>query len=77
MCPATVWIISGLRRRPKNVTALAPQLFMNMAPALELLVFMSVALALELFFHGSGSSFCSFSHIHILIVLVCLKLNGK
>jgi len=31
----------------------------------------------ELFFHGSSSDFCSFSHIIILIVLVCLKLNGK
>jgi len=32
-----------------------------------------------LFFHDSGSSsgFYSFSHINILIVLVCLKLNGK
>jgi len=32
-----------------------------------------------LFFHGSDSStgFYSFSHINILIVLVCLKLNGK
>jgi len=32
-----------------------------------------------LFFHDSGSSsgFYSFSHITILIVLVCLKLNGK
>jgi len=28
-----------------------------------------------LFFHGSG--LCSFSHINILIVMVCLKLNGK
>ena len=32
-----------------------------------------------LILHGSGSSsgFCCFSHIKILIVLVCLKLNGK
>jgi len=30
-----------------------------------------------LFFHGSSSGFCSFSHINILIVIVCLKLNGK
>ena len=32
-----------------------------------------------LFFHSSGSSsgFCSFSHIHILIVLVYIKLNEK
>jgi len=30
-------------------------------------------------FHDSGSSsgICSFSHINILIVLACLKLNGK
>jgi len=27
MCPATVWIISGLRSHRKNVTAPAPQLF--------------------------------------------------
>jgi len=62
MCPATVWIISGLRRRRKNDTkiilfrnmsrALAPELlvFMSVAPAPELLVFMSVAPAPELFF---------------------------
>jgi len=32
-----------------------------------------------LFFHDSStnSGFCSFSHIDILIVLMCLKLNGK
>ena len=31
-----------------------------------------------LFFHDIGSSdFYSFSHINILIVLVCFKLNGK
>ena len=32
-----------------------------------------------LFFHGSGSRSCfwSFSHINILIALVCRKLNGK
>jgi len=52
---------------------------MNMAPAPELLAFMSVAPAPELFFHDSGSSFgfYSFSHIDILIVLVSLKLNEK
>ena len=47
------------------------------APAPELMVFMCGSGAL--FCHGSGSSsdFYSFSHINILIVLVCLKLNGK
>jgi len=50
---------------------------MNMAPPPELLVFISVALAPELSFYGSGSNFCLFSHINILIILVCLKLNGK
>ena len=30
-----------------------------------------------LFFQGSSSGFCSFSHIDISIVLVCLKLNGN
>jgi len=29
MCPATVWIISGLRSRRKNVTASAPELFFS------------------------------------------------
>jgi len=29
MCPATVWIISGLRSRGKNDTAPAPQLFFS------------------------------------------------
>jgi len=29
MFPATVWIISGLRSRRKNVTAPAPQLFFS------------------------------------------------
>jgi len=28
-CPATVWIISGLRRRRKNDTAPAPKLFFS------------------------------------------------
>jgi len=27
MCPATLWIISGLRSRRKNVTAPIPELF--------------------------------------------------
>jgi len=26
---------------------------------------------------GSSSGFCLFSHINFLIILVCLKLNGK
>jgi len=30
MCPATVWIISGLRSRRKNVTAPAPQLLFSL-----------------------------------------------
>jgi len=35
MCPAAVWIISGLLSRRKNVTAPAPELlvFMAQAPA--------------------------------------------
>jgi len=30
MCPVTVWIISGLRSRRKNVTAPAPELFFSL-----------------------------------------------
>jgi len=29
VCPVTVWIISGLRSRRKNVTAPAPELFFS------------------------------------------------
>jgi len=29
------------------------------------------------YFHKHGSGLCSISHINILIVLVCLKLNRK
>jgi len=43
MCPATVWIISGLRSRRKNDTA--------PAPPPDLLVFMIVALLLFVFTH--------------------------
>jgi len=51
---------------------------MNVAPAPELLVFMTVAPdSGALFFHGSSSGFCSFSHINIFNFLVCHKLNGK
>jgi len=49
---------------------------MNMAPAPELMVFMSVAPAPEFFF---GSSFCSFSQINIIncfgVPEVALKMN--
>jgi len=47
MCLATIWIILGLWSCRKNVTALA--LFLKMAPAPELLVFMSVALEVSFF----------------------------
>jgi len=52
---------------------------MNMVPALELLVFMSVVPALELYFFMAPASirFHKLSHINISVVLVCLKLNGK
>ena len=52
MCPATVWIISGLRSRRKKChsSGSGALLFMNMAPALELLVFMSVIPAPKLSF---------------------------
>jgi len=74
-----LWIISGLRSHPENHTAPAALFFMNMVPALELLVFMSVVPALELYFFMAPASirFHKLSHINISVVLVCLKLNGK
>jgi len=50
---------------------------MNMAPAPEILVFMSVAPTPELFFHGSSSSFCSFSHINIFNYLGVPQVEWK
>jgi len=63
VCPATLWIISGLRSCHKSVTAPAPQFFS-----------WTWLRSGAIFFHGSGSSsgFCSFSRINIFIVLVCL-----
>jgi len=51
MCPATVWIILGLRSRRKNGTAPGSGAlhFISMAPAPELLFFMSVAPAFFFF----------------------------
>jgi len=81
MCPDSVWIISGLRRRRKNVTAPAPQLFFSWT-WLQLRTSWSSWVWTRLrssLFHGSGwrSGFCSFSHNNILIVLMRLKLNRK
>jgi len=69
LCPAAVWIISGLRSRRKNDTAQAPELFFYERDS------GSGALGFHecgsgsgaRFFHGSGSSsgFCSFLHINI------------
>ena len=53
---------------------------MNMAPAPELLVFMNMAPAPELsFFRNQAPAPASirFHTCNSLIVLVCLKLNGK
>ena len=55
MCPAAVWIISGLRSSFHEHGSISGALS----------------------FQECHSGFCSFSHIYILIVLVCLKLNGK
>jgi len=49
---------------------------MNMAPASELLVFMSMAPAVELSFFMALAS-VRFHTLIFSIVLVCLKLNGK
>jgi len=78
MCPATVWIISGLRSRRKNFTAPIPELFFSwtFAPALEFLVFMSVAPEVS-FFMAQAQFRPLFSHVNILIVMVCIKLNEK
>jgi len=56
MNPGTVWIISGLRSRRKNVTAPAAELFFSWT-------WLQLRSSL---FHGSESSsgFCSFSHIN-------------
>jgi len=68
-CSAAVWIISRLRSRRKNVcSGSGALLFMSVAPDPELSLFHNA---------GSSSGFYSFSHINILIVFVCLKLNGK
>jgi len=79
MCPATVWIISGLRSRRKNDTTPAPELFFHEHGSSTGALGFHECGSGALFLHGSGSSsgFCSFSHINILIVLVCLKLNRK
>jgi len=81
MCPATVWIISGLRSPRQNDTTPAPELFFHEhGSSTGALGFYECGFSSgALFLHGSGSSsgFCSFSHINILIVLVCLNLNGK
>jgi len=76
MCPATVWIISELRSRRKNVTAPIPELFMNIAPARELLVFMRVVPEFS-FLMAQAQLRPLFVFTHILIVLVCIKLNEK
>jgi len=63
MYPATVWIISGLRNRPKNDTDLAPEHFFSWKwLQLQTSWFSWVWLQSRSFlFHGSG--FSSFSHI--------------
>jgi len=71
MCPATVWIISWLRRCRRNDTAPAPELFvsMNMAPAPdpEFLVFMSVTPAPELSFFMAPDPAPASVRFHTLI----------
>jgi len=80
MCPATVWIISGLRSRRKNVTAPArSSSFHEHGSSSGALGFHECGSGSgALFFLGSDSScsFCSFSLINISIVFVCFKLNG-
>jgi len=78
-CPTTVWIISGLRSRRKNVTA--QELFFSWTQLqLRSSSFHEHGSGSgALLFHDSGSSsvFYLFSHINVLIVVVCLKLNGS
>jgi len=77
--PVTVWNISGLRSRRQNDTAQLRSSSLHKHGS----GYSSGALGFHecgsgsgaLFYHGSG--FCSLSHINILILLVCLKLNGK
>jgi len=78
ICPAAVWIISGLRSRQKMT-----QLWLRSSSIHEhgsssgAVGFHECGYdSAALFFHGSssGSGFCSFSHINISIDLVCLKL---
>jgi len=79
MCPATVWIISGCGAAVKMTQLrLRSSSFhkhgsgsTSGALGFHECVFRSGAL----FFRGSG--FSSFSHINILIVLACLKLEWK
>jgi len=79
MCSAAVWIISGLRRSRKNDTAPAPELFFHEHDSSSGTVGFHEcgSGSWDLCFHGSSSGLWWFSHINILIVLVCLKLNGK
>jgi len=67
MCPATVWIISGLRSRRKNDTAPASELFASwtwLRLQLRSSWFSWVLLRIRSsLFYVSGSDFCSFSHI--------------
>jgi len=71
----------GLRSRGKNDTDLAPvsELFFHehgsgsSSGALDFYVCGSRSGSGARVFHGSG--FCLFSHIHILIILMCLKLS--
>jgi len=50
VCPATAWIISGLRNRCKNDTAPIPEplVFMSVAPTPELFFFIALRLQLRL-----------------------------
>jgi len=79
----TLWQQAELPSRRKNSTAPAPEFFFSWTRLRLRLQFRNswfsrVWLQLRSsLFHGSSSGFCSFSHINIAIVLVCLKLNGK
>jgi len=51
---------------------------MNMVPAPELMVFISVALAPDIsFFHSMALAPVRFYTLIFSVVLVCIKLNGK